>query len=83
MKEYITFRKADQQNPKTEVWKVVSEGEAFDLATIKWYGPWRKYCLFPDGDVIFDAKCLTRITTFINELMGRRDESRKKKKTKG
>lgn len=57
---------------KTSQFQVRTKSES-TLAIIKWNAPWRKYCFFPINKpgivTIFDADCLSEITSFLTELM--------------
>lgn len=54
---------------KTLIYYIYSKlNETVLLAEIKWYAPWRKYCFFPEDDIVFDNKCLKEILDFINFL---------------
>lgn len=71
MSEYILFEEIEQK-PKTKVIAVVNKKSGFRIGTIKWYGPWRQYCLFPDDATIFNKDCMEYIIDFINTLMKER-----------
>jgi hypothetical protein len=50
---------------KTREWDVLPfEGNGRELGTIKWYGPWRKYCFCPVANVVFEQDCLRCIADF-------------------
>lgn len=54
--------------PKTKVWMVRTTDELhLVIGTVKWYGPWRKYCFFPAPDSVFEQDCLGHIASFIVE----------------
>lgn len=76
MKSYLTFKhKEFSKSGKTQIFDVFSgpeSNEAYLLGQVKWYGPWRKYCFFPNGATIFDKNCLTEIINFIEEQMSTR-----------
>jgi hypothetical protein len=36
------------------------------LGYIEWYGPWRQYCFFPEGDTVFNRTCLDEINAVIS-----------------
>lgn len=69
--KYITFRKHEwfglSKSRKTQVWHVDSSNGNVEVGVIKWHGPWRKYCFFPSGDMLFDQHCLRMIATFIED----------------
>lgn len=39
-----------------------------EIGQIKWYGAWRKFCFYPNGDTIWDNKCLEQIIAFLNQV---------------
>lgn len=57
--------------PKTKVWAVTTkpsiEGEHDPsvLGVIKFHGAWRQYAFFPDGDTLYEPKCMSEIADFI------------------
>lgn len=53
---------------KTKIWSVVSVGHEL-IGHIKWYGPWRQYCLFSNGISIWNRECLEDVERFIHEQM--------------
>jgi hypothetical protein len=55
---------------KTGVWDICSKSSGCVLGQIRWYGPWRQYCLHTNiGDqVIFNEGCLTDIIDFMKQL---------------
>lgn len=55
---------------KTDEWSVLSNGPIKALlGIVKWYGPWRKYCFFPNqaNSTVFDAVCLQDIAGFCTD----------------
>lgn len=50
---------------KTRVFCVCSKTSSATLGVIKWFGPWRQYCFFPEPDCIFSKGCLNDINNFI------------------
>lgn len=76
MSEYIIFEEIEQK-PKTKVYGVVNKKSGYRIGKIKWYSPWRQYCLFPDVDTIFNKDCMEYIIDFINTLMKEREEKKK------
>lgn len=73
MKDFIKFV-LKQKKPKTAIYGVVNKKTNIELGEIKWYGAWRKYCFFPDGNTVFDTICLAQINDFIEDLMYRKRE---------
>lgn len=39
------------------------------LALIRWYGPWRRYVVYPQTGTLFDASCLRELTQYLDKLM--------------
>lgn len=70
--KYMTFRLVEQK-PKTGVYHVLNNSSGFLLGIIRWYGPWRQYCFFPEAQTLFNVGCMQDIIDFIGEL---REESR-------
>lgn len=64
-----------QSKPKTKVFSVIDNHNT-RIAYIQWYAPWRKYCLFPIGNTVWDSKCLFEINNFMDII-------NKKHKNKG
>lgn len=54
---------------KTNVYIIRSQEGTLLLGSIKWYGPWRKYCFFPQPDCVFESKCIDDINDFLKQLM--------------
>jgi hypothetical protein len=50
---------------RTKSWSVSSNG--YDLGTVRWYAPFRRYCFFPKSDTVFDASCLSELQVFVLE----------------
>lgn len=83
MSEFIEFQLMEKE-PKTSVYSVVKkvlevntkdkgrQSCGYCLGTIKWHGPWRQYCFFPNGETIFSGDCMRYIIDFIKELMEKR-----------
>ena len=57
---------------KTNVYEVKNRLTGVPIATIRWYGPWRKYTLQPLSDTIWHTGCLREVADFIDGLMGAR-----------
>lgn len=65
--KYIYFIKfADK--PKTFVWFCYSKSSNDLLGEVKWYGPWRQYCFFPEPNTVFNVTCFDHINNFIGQL---------------
>jgi hypothetical protein len=74
MKEYKYLKFIEvEAKTKTKVFEVRNKLYGDLLGFVKWYAPWRKYCLFLDSaGIVFDANCLADIHDFINTLMAER-----------
>lgn len=59
--KYLYFEQVDNPGRKTGVWRVRSRNSGSDLGAIRWYGPWRQYCLYPASAAIFNTDCLEAI----------------------
>ena len=66
--DYIRIIKEDIINRKTPIYHIYSKHSEIKIAEIKWYGAWRKYCLFPSSNTIWDKKCLNEIIKFLDNL---------------
>jgi len=72
--KYLSFIE-QYTRTKTKVFEVRSKFSGGLLGLVKWYAPWRKYCLFIDlPGLVFDAGCLADIQDFINKLMEERKQ---------
>ncbi len=54
---------------KTKRFTVCNKKSLFPIGTVKWYGPWRQYCFFPNANTVYEQQCLLDITKFIHHLM--------------
>ena len=59
---------------KTRNYMLVGKSDGGKLGTVKWYGPWRQYCFYPEPQTIWNTGCLADIQDFLNVLK----EERKK-----
>lgn len=67
--EFIYISKVELPKRKTPIYKLYSmSNHDIKLGEIKWFGAWRQYCFFPEGDTVFDRKCLTYINNFLEEV---------------
>ena len=67
MSRYLEFRLLERK-PKTQVIEVISKRHGNRLGIIKWFGRWRRYALFPEPAIVFDAECLNDIVSYIEKL---------------
>ena len=67
--EFIYVEKIELPKRKTPIYKLFSMSNSdIKLGEIKWFGAWRQYCFYPEGNTIFDRKCLTYINSFLEEV---------------
>jgi hypothetical protein len=66
-KHYIEFNLVDKKE-KTFVYAVMNRESQDVLGYIKWYGPWRQYCFFPEPTCVFSVGCMLDIVNFTNGL---------------
>lgn len=66
---YFIIIESKQENKKTNIYYIYAdEDKEILLGRIKWYGPWRKYCFYPEDNIVWDNKCLTELVEYLNEL---------------
>jgi hypothetical protein len=65
----LTYRNI-RSTGKTSIWDVFS-GDV-KLAEIRWYAPWRRYCMYTSQHTIFDRSCLAEVIEFLDEQMRER-----------
>ena len=73
--KYLIFRQIPSKT-KTKVIEVVNIHHDEVIGMIKWYGPWRQYCFFPEFDTVWNTTCLIDV----NEVIGTLMQDRKTKK---
>lgn len=68
--KYIHFELVDMPNRKTSVFLCRNNSSKAILGQIKWYGPWRQYCFFPNdlAETVFNVACLQDICHFIGMI---------------
>jgi len=71
MSKYLEFKQIPHKG-KTKRFSVISKQHGFPLGEIKWYGSWRQYSFYPNGDTIWNTDCLKDIQDFIQQLMDER-----------
>jgi len=54
---------------KTYRLNILSKSRGDELGVIKWYGPWRQYCFYPEPETIFSRGCLADIATYLEKIM--------------
>lgn len=75
---YIEFRPTSVPTGYvTQIWVVVSKSDGLhELGKIKWYAPWRRYCLSPRSGSIWSSDCLRDVATFCEEQTEERKSER-------
>jgi len=53
---------------KTLTYRVINKHSGNQIGSIKWYGPWRKYCFFPVGNTVWSNDCLVDICNAMKGL---------------
>ena len=68
--KYIYFKLDPNKEPnrKTKIWLCCNKESDTVLAEIKWYPPWRQYCLLPENYMVFNDGYLKGIVDFLNQL---------------
>ena len=62
----VTVESPAQGRLKTYIWTVYGgAGAGARLGQVKWYGPWRRYCFFPEPATLFDTSCLDEIRSWL------------------
>lgn len=75
MSEHLRFtRYGSSPSGKTGRFEVRSSQSGCLLALISWYGPWRRYVVYPQAGTLFDASCLSEIAEFLSEQMEARKQ---------
>ena len=71
--KFIHFMEIEKKS-KTSVWECCNNATKGCLGYIKWHGPWRQYCFFPEpfADLVFNDGCLKDICHFMEQLRGGR-----------
>ena len=71
--EFIYIEKIELPKRKTPIYNLYSmHNKDIKLGEIKWFGARRQYCFFPEGNTVFDRKCLNYITSFLEEVNKRK-----------
>jgi len=79
--QYIYFKKI-AEGSKTSIWECKNNKSSAVLGRVKWYGPWRQYCFFPEpfADLVFNKGCLEDICRFIKEMTDLKNDKDKANK---
>jgi hypothetical protein len=62
--EYVVFQMMEMPR-KTQIWSLFSQRHGNLLGVIKWYGPWRQYCFYPEKESVWSLKCLHDVKEFL------------------
>lgn len=77
--DYFFVTQECLDNRKTPIYYVF-DNNAVCIAQLKWYGAWRKFCLYPEGkDTIWDKKCLMKIIDLLDDITTKYKNSKKEK----
>lgn len=63
-------------NRKTPIYNIINNNN-LKIGQIRWYGPWRKFCFYPDSDTIWDNNCLQDVLNIINDYNSKWRQSNK------
>lgn len=66
--DYIQIIGENLKGRKTPIYHIISRLSKDEIGQIKWYGAWRKYCFFPNGDTVWDKKCLDSVCDWLLEV---------------
>jgi hypothetical protein len=77
--KYMNIRELPlDKGRKTHIYSLHEIGnEDYELGQIAWYGPWRKFCFFTNGGMVFDKGCMQQIIVWVDIL--NEDHKNKKK----
>lgn len=68
MSEYVDFvLQAQEENRKTEKYKVLSVKGSYELGIVSFHPARRKYVFWPEKNTIFDPACLRGIADFVEK----------------
>lgn len=66
--KYITIIEKVVSGRKTPIFILMSNYSESEIAQIRWFPKWRKYCFYPNSDTVYDEKCLKTIQSFLHFL---------------
>ena len=67
-KHFVINELPKPKGRKTPVYSIVSKSGNNELGQIRWYGPWRQYCFYPNEKTIWSTGCQEGIIDFIKQL---------------
>lgn len=56
---------------KTRDWDIINLSSGDKLGQIRWYGTWRQYCFFPEGNTVWSKGCLNDVLEAIERIRTR------------
>lgn len=74
--DYFYITEEILPNRKTLIYNIINNNN-LKIGQIRWYGPWRKFCFYPDSDTIWDNKCLQDVLNIINDYNSKWRQSNK------
>lgn len=74
--QYLVFIDTETPKRKTKVINIININAEEVIGIIKWYGPWRQYCFFPEYDTVWNITCLNDVNEVIQKLMKDRKTSK-------
>lgn len=74
--DYFFITKIVEIKRKTPIYYIF-EYNTNCIGEIKWYGPWRKFCFYPETATVWDSKCLTEVLQQLDMINKDYIESRK------
>ena len=69
--QYLRFIDLEART-KTKIIAVVNIHHDEQIGEIKWFGKWRQYCFYPNGNTIWNVNCLNDVNSVITNLMEER-----------
>jgi len=69
--KYLRFIDVEARQ-KTKIIAVVNIHHDEQIGEIKWFGKWRQYCFYPNGNTIWNVNCLNDVNSVITKLMEER-----------
>lgn len=80
--KHVRFVEHSKVTARTRLWWAWGKGD-LALGCVKWYSPWRRYCFYPENNLLFDASCLWDIADFISSKTTEEQELQKKRREAG
>lgn len=62
------FKLRRAKGHRTDVFQIVAKADSLTLAEIRWYGPWRRYALFPRPETVWEVTCLREVASLLVSL---------------